>query len=335
MTTAENSVLYYEAGQAFVPMTQLTDAGDHKVFNSEAECWSDEAGFSPVIKPDGVLTGLVVSAGAGNNQVNVSAGTMNLGGKVVSVDSGAGIVCVRGTGTDVCVVNSVTITAAGAFAVIAGTAGAQFSEVRGAEGGPPFIPAGSVEIARVRFSSITAAPVSASEILAVPNKHREMATYPAILTTDFIREQGGMIGSAGVTFSTALMRNHIGDTTKKVYAQYYEPEFAEIGKASDFQPAANSLTTSSQPYYGGAIGEVSTALKSGKFKAYLDNGIADAILAKEGKKIWFKYLVDRYRPENYILTQGYLGVAVQYPARGSIYGDFTINATEPGKRIMG
>ena len=44
MTTAENSVLYYEDGQTYVPMTELTDSGDHKSYDSNAECWSDEAG---------------------------------------------------------------------------------------------------------------------------------------------------------------------------------------------------------------------------------------------------------------------------------------------------
>jgi hypothetical protein len=333
MTTAENSALYYEAGQTFTPMTEMTDSGDHKIFNSDAECWSDEAGFSPLVKSDGVLTGLVVSAAAGNNLVDVSAGTLNLDGYVMDMASVTNKICARGTDINVCIINSITITSAGAFAVVSGSAGEQFSEVRGADGGPPFIPIGSVEIAQVRLSSITDAPVLASEILAVPNKHRELANYPAILTTDFIREQNGIIGSAGVTFSTPLMCNHSGNTPKNVYAQYCEPEFAEIGRAADFQPAANSLTTSSQPYYGGAIGEVSTALKSGKFKAYLDNGISDPILAKEGKKIWLKYLVDRYQPGNYILTQGFLGITAQYPAKGSIYADFTINATDAGKRI--
>ena len=54
MTTAENSLLYFENGQDFVPMSALTDAGDFMTYNSSAEIWSDEAGFSPVIKPDGV-----------------------------------------------------------------------------------------------------------------------------------------------------------------------------------------------------------------------------------------------------------------------------------------
>ena len=59
MTTTENSLLYFENGQSFVAMTALTDSGDHKVYNSAAELWSDESGFSPVVKPDGILTGLV------------------------------------------------------------------------------------------------------------------------------------------------------------------------------------------------------------------------------------------------------------------------------------
>jgi hypothetical protein len=335
MPTTENSVLYYEAGQIPMPMTQLTDAGDHKTYNSDSECWSDEAGYTPTTKPDGVLTGLIVTAAAGNNRVDVSAGTLNLVGIVATQSAATGLTCARGGEATPCIVNAITITPTGAFSVITGLAGTQLTEARGAEGGPPFIPVGSVEIAQVRFTGNADAPVLASEIFAIPNCHREVANYPAVFKIDFIREEETTLKTAGVTFSCALMCNHIGDTTKKVYAQYYEPQFAEIGRATDFQPAANSLTTSSQPYYGGAIGEVSTALKSGKFKAYLDNGIADAILAKEGKKIWFKFVVDRYQPENYILTQGFLSITAQYPARGSIYADFTINATDAGKRITG
>ena len=337
MTTAENSVLYYEAGQTYVPMSELTDSGDHKTFDSNAECWSDEAGFSPVIKPDGVLTGLAVTPAASesNNLVDVSAGTLNLAGVVTTLTAGADKTCLRGSGSDICRINSITITSAGTVAVISGVAHTAFSEVRGANGGPPYIPAGSVEIAQVRFSSITAAPVAGSQIMAVPNRHREMANYPSIVRINLIREQDTLIGVAGVDFSTALMRNHTGDGTKKVYAQYYEPDFTEVLNATDFQPAIITMTTSSQPVYGGAIGEVSSALKNGKFKTFLENGISDPILKKEGKKIWFKYLSDRLKPENFILTQGYLGITPNYPARSSITADCTINAIDPGKRITG
>ena len=342
MTTAENSLLYFENGQDFVPMSALTDTGDFMTYNSSAEIWSDEAGFSPVIKPDGILTGLVITpaeSGA-NDRVDMSAGTLNLAGIVTTMTANVDNTCLRGVTSDalvsaICRINSITVTSAGAIAVLSGLDHTAFSEERGANGGPPFIPVGSVEIAQVRFSSITAAPVAGTEIYAAPNRHRESANYPIILKIEFIREQDTIIGSAGVTLSPALMRNHTGNTTKKVYAQYYEPEFTEVSKAADFQPAANSMSTSSKQYYGGVVGEVNMSLKSGKFKAFLDNGVSDPILRKEGKKIWFKYFVDRLQIDNYILTQGFLGITVQYPTRGSIFADFTINANDPGKRITG
>lgn len=335
MATTENSVLYYEAGQTLVPMTALIDSGDHKTFDSEAEVWSDEAGFSPVVRPDGVLTGLVVTASDSDDKVDLSSGTANIGGTEMTISQQSDLVCMRGLTTDVCRINSISISGLGVVSVVSGTDGVSIVETRGAAGGPPFIPVGSIEIAQVRFTSITPAVIVASEILSVPNKHREIVNYPAVLAIDFIRDTDGAIGRAGVTFSSAMVCNHTGGIPKGVYVQYYEPEFAEIVRASDFQPAANSLTLSSQPYYGGAIGEVSTSLKSGKFRAFLDTGISDAILSKEGKKIWFKYYVDRYQTDKYILTQGYLGIAVQYPARGSIVADFTVNAVEAGKRIIG
>ena len=37
MTTAENSLLYFEIGQSLVSMAAQVDAGDHKTFNSAAE----------------------------------------------------------------------------------------------------------------------------------------------------------------------------------------------------------------------------------------------------------------------------------------------------------
>lgn len=337
MPTAENSLLYYESGQTLVPMCALTDSGDSMAFNSSSEIWSDEAGFSPVIKPDGVLTGLVVTPAVSgtSDKVDVSAGTINLAGVLVTMTASTDATCLRGATTDICRINSITITSAGAIAVLSGVDHTAFVETRGASGGPPFIPVGSIELAQVRLLSITSSAVVTSEIFSIPNQHRELSSYPVILKTEFARETDTIIGYAGVTFSPAMTRSHTGNVPKKVYAQYYEPEFVEASKATDFQPASNSMSTTSQQYYGGVIGEVSTSLKSGKFRAFLSNGVSDPILRKECKKIWFKYYVDKLQTDNFILTQGYLGVTVSYPARSSIVADFTINANDPGRRITG
>ena len=66
----------------------------------------------------------------------------------------------------------------GAYAVVAGTATTAFSETRGASGGPPFIPVGSVEVAQVRFDLITSAPITADEIFAAPGVHQRAVRQP-------------------------------------------------------------------------------------------------------------------------------------------------------------
>jgi hypothetical protein len=121
---------------------------------------------------------------------------------------------------------------------------------------------------------------------------------------------------------------------KRVYAQYYEPEFAQVPKSSDFKRAANSKSVSSTQIYGGAIGAVSSSLGQGGFKAYLQDGVSDAILGKEGKKLWFKFFPDRLKTP-YVLTHGYLGVVEQYPAGASIMADCTISAEVAGDRVTG
>jgi len=321
-------------------MVALTDSGDHLTYNSSDSLWSDKSGYNPDIKPNGVLTGLVVSVATSgtNDLVDLSAGTLNLNGVVTSVSAATDLICLRGLTSDVCRTNSITITNAGAVAVVSGVDGTATSETRGANGGPPWIPTGSVEVAQIRFTSITNAAVLATEIKTIPNTHREMATFPTY-ETNFSSVESGVLGSAGVTFNSALMSSHSDNSgtttaTKKIYAQYYEPEFAQIPKTSDFKRPSNSKSVSSTQIYGGAIGSVSTSLGQGSFKAYLNDGVTDGLLSEEGSKLWFKFLPDRLKTP-YLLSQGYLGIVEQYPAGSSIMADCTISAEVAGDRVSG
>ena len=340
MPLADNAILYYEAGQSLTSSIALTDSGDHLVFNAADNLWSDKSGYNPDVKPNGVLTGLVVSpATSGTNDlVDLSSGTLNLNGVETTITADTDLICLRGATTDICRINSITITSAGAVAVVSGVDSTAFSETRGAAGGPPWIPTGSVEVAQVRLSAIANAAVLATEIKAIPNTHREMATFPTY-ETNFSTVESGVLGYAGVTFNSALMAAHSDDTgttikTKKVYAQYYEPEFAQIPKSSDFKRPANSKSVSSTQIYGGAIGSVSTSLGQGSFKAYLNDGVTDGLLSEEGNKLWFKFKPDRLKSP-YVLCQGYLGVVEQYPAGSSIMADCTISAEISGDRVSG
>ena len=73
MATAENAKLEYEAGQAAVAMSALTDSGGATVFTSAAATWSGRSGYAPVVRPDGLLTGGAITPAVTNNVVNVAA----------------------------------------------------------------------------------------------------------------------------------------------------------------------------------------------------------------------------------------------------------------------
>jgi hypothetical protein len=314
-------------------MVALTDSGDHLSFNSAAALWSDKSGYGPDVKPNGVLTGLVVSPAASGTSdlVDVSGGTVNLNGVVTTVAAATDKTCLRGADTHVCRINSICVKSDGSIEVLSGTDHTAMSETRDAAGGPPLVTVTSVELAQVRLTSVTGAAVLASEIKAIPNTHRELATFPTF-ETEFSRVVNGVIGVAGIIYASAPMLNHTGAIAKKVYAQYYTPGFATVPKSSDFKRAANSKSVSSTQIYGGTIGSVSTSLGQGGFKAYLNDGVTDGLLSEEGSKLFFKFLPDKLKAP-YILTQGYLGIVESYPAGGSIMADCTISSEVAGNRV--
>ncbi|OGP61898.1 MAG: hypothetical protein A2V65_01255, partial [Deltaproteobacteria bacterium RBG_13_49_15] len=227
MPTAENGILYYEAGQTYAGIVELTDQGDQMEFLSADNLWSKYQGKAPVVRPNGLATGGVVipAVAAGNNNVDIAALTAYLAGVLTSVGAGTNQAITRGA-VDAYKISSIQITSAGAISVVAGTEGAAFVETRGVAGGPPFVLVGSIEIAQVRFSSLSAAPVLASEIFQVAGTHLERYDSPTFTAKPF-NVESGVMGYAGIDFISALPKIHTGSLPKKVYAEYYEPIFAE------------------------------------------------------------------------------------------------------------
>lgn len=338
MPTAENAILYYESGQSAHAMAALTDAGDHISFTSLDELWSKRSGYEPDVKPNGLATGgKVAPAVSGSNDVvDVAALTCYLAGILTPVSADSDVTVTRATPTDTHMINSITINASGAIAVVAGTDGTSFSETRGAAGGPPWIPTGSIEIAQVRLSSSTAAAVLEDEIFQVPNTHTEWYNQPTF-NVKASRVENQSLGYAGVDFDSALPQIHsdnAGSTVscKKVFASYYEPLFAQVSKASDFVRPANSKSVSSKQHYGGTSGSVSTSLGQGSFNMEAQDGITDGLLGLEGTLLWFKFKPDRLKAP-YIICQGYLGIQESFPAGDNISAACTISAEAQGVRV--
>ncbi len=129
MPTAENAKLEYEAGQNAVAMSALTDSGDNTTFESAATLWSSRSGYSPVVRPNGLLTGGAVTPHADNDKVSIAALTCNLAGVVTSVAGGT-LTITRGLTTDTHCITSLTVNSSGALAAVAGTDSTAFVETR-------------------------------------------------------------------------------------------------------------------------------------------------------------------------------------------------------------
>ena len=314
-------IIRYEAGQTPYPFEAMTDTGDNTTFEASFAPWSNVSGSEPVVAPYGLLTGGAITPTATNNQVSVAALTASMAGVatadaqgVVSVDTGT-LLATRGTEVSPFRITSFTVDSDGDLVAIAGTVGSAFSEDRGAAGGPPYIPVGSIELGQARLSSDTAGVVLSSEIYAVPGQHTETAGYP-VFEVDY--------ATGSVTFATALPTIHTGDLPKDVYVRGATPLFAPIPRTSDWVPAESTYSITSTDTYDGPVGSASSSLGQATFTAVLSDGIIDSIVQQKGKTLWFEFRPDRDKMLPKQLTQGVLGVSRTFPAGG---GSFTASCT--------
>lgn len=323
MATAENAKLQYEAGQTSTAMVALTNSGDDTTFTSSASLWSKRSGYAPVVRPNGLLTGGVITPHAtDNDKVNISAMTLNLNGVVTTVSATTATIT-RGVSTDTHNITSITVNSSGAVAAVSGTDSTAFSETRAAAGGPPLIATTSVEIGQVRTTSVTAAKVTAAEIFTVVGTHTERADYP-LYTINY---------SAGsVTFLAALPEIHTGSVPKAVHASFAAPIFSDVQLASDFVPPETSHSVTSTQIYGTTLGATSSTLNQGTFTAFLEDGVSDGLVLLKNQDLWFKFFPDRYKSA-YMLTQGKLGITRTYPAGDNISAACTISASSAASEV--
>lgn len=334
---AENAKIMFESYATLVDFSAIQDSGDHLRFRSDAEYWSAQEGQQPTVRPNGVVTGGVISPSSTDDTVAVSAARAYVGGSLVSVASESMSVT-RGSTKD-CRVNSVTITAAGVWAVVAGAEGDAISDERGAAGGPPWIPTGSVEVGQVRLTSRTAGVVAADEIKQGINVHQERYDFP-VFSVVYMEAENGVLGNAGVDFASALPLIHSDDdgatrSTKKVYVKYYVPEFVEISEATGFSAAERSYNVGSTQIYSGVKTSVTASMGQAAFTVYLADGISDSFLRSKNKTILVKFVPDRNNPDIYRVELGKLGVKRTWPASGDIAAACTLSPIMDGIEVIG
>lgn len=333
MATLTNAGVYYESGQSQQSFAAMTLDSAKTVASLTAKPWSQVAGYEYTVAPYGLATGgTITKAATGtNNLVDVSALTAYMAGAtgasattgLLTVAATTDISCTRGSSTNTHIVNSITIASTGAIAVVTGTATTAFVETRGANGGPPAIPLGSVEVGQVRFTSTAAAAVATTEIYQVTGTHQERYDYP-------VWAENPIEGK--ITFAAALPVIHgtaVGTATasKLVYARVATPVFAEISRARDWVPAETSNSVNSEQYYDGTVGSFSSSLGQASFTVSLNDGVTDALLAKKGSNLLFKFSPDKNKAP-YQITQGVLGVARTFGVGANPSASVTVSASQ-------
>lgn len=332
MAVSENAKIQIETGQSLVAFTSLTNSGDNRTYTATDLLWSGKAGFAPDVRPNGIVSGinlLTPAASLANNQVDVAAFTAFSIGILRTVASTPNQAITR-PATNVSKINSITMTSAGAIAVVVGTDGAStaFSEVRGAAGGPPFIPVDSVEIGQVRLVTSAAAVIAATEIFQVVGTHVERFDSPSFAQNNIglgIAAPSSAEKNAHVKFDSSLPLIHTGSVTKRVYNQYFVPTLSDMQRTLDFVPVENSHSVSSTQFYGGTIATSSRSLGQGSFTALLSDGITDNLVANKDQILTIKFFQDRNKTP-FVLTQGVIGLARTYPVSDQVQADVTISS---------
>lgn len=136
-----------------------------------------------------ILTGLVVRPTVITDTAAVSSGTCRLEGRLVTVE-GRSIHIPRPTVNDFQQI-SVTVNASGLIVLVRGTEHTEFSTAEGTPGGPPIIPATSLLLGTVKYSSRIPRPIIEAEIVRAQKtpeqEQAELDEVQAYVNTTFER----------------------------------------------------------------------------------------------------------------------------------------------------
>ncbi len=324
---AENGLLEMETSKTPLGITLMTDLGDHQHFGiNGVEILSHIAPSD--VRPNGVIAGVdmvSVAASAAVNKVDVAAIVCMIKGVKTPVAAEVDATITRPVG-DVAKINSITIDEDGAVAVVEGADGddANFSAVRGANGGPPLIPVDSIELAQVKVTTSAAAVITAAQIVHCTEFAESFEADP---TGRGDHSETVAARRGHVKFGRVLPLIHTGPATRRIYLDAATPNFSEIARSVDFAPAEESISGSSSQHYGGVDNSDSKSLGSAGFKAKLNDGVSDLILSARGKVRTFRFYPDRDQTPS-VITQGKVATARTFPVADNIAADVTIVAAK-------
>lgn len=330
MSNSENAKIQLETGQTLTDYAAMTDSGDHQVFTA-GSVWSGKSGFTPTVRPNGIVTGRnLLTTATTNDTINIAAFTAYSKSTLNTVAATVTTITRAATATRA-QVHSITMASDGSIAVLEGTLSAStaFSETRAAAGGPPLIPVNDVELGQIRVTSSTAAAVSSDEIFQVVGTHTERYDFPG-WTVNTIGDGAYADESAKtnsyIEFDSVLPLSHTGPVAKKVWTKYYTPVFSDLGRTVDFVPAENTHSVASTQIYGNkTVGSRSSSLGQSSFTVLLNDGISDTLVSLKDTIATVKFFPDQNKSP-YILTQGKLGLGRTFPVADQNQASVTVSS---------
>ena len=329
MPTAKQAKIEIETSAVLSAFAVMTSAGDGQIFTiSGGTLWSGKSGKAPDVRPNGISSGRnLLSVGATNDVVRVAAFTAFSKSVEQSVNA-TSVTALRPTSGGYYKICSVTMASDGSVAIVAGTENAASSETRDAAGGPPYIPVDSVEIGQIRVSSSTAALIVATELYQDVPTHTQRWDTPSWNEFNIGHGEAADTSAeknAHIKFVSALVNKHTGGVPKRTYIQYYEPGLTEVERALDFVPSDESHSVGSEEHYRGSIASVTSTIGQATFRALLNDGLTDSLVANKNEILTVKYFQDENKSP-YSLTQGKIGIARQNPFGAQVAADVTISS---------
>ena len=313
MATAKDAELYIELSQkAFAKQNAIST--DNKTFRiPNIELFSSFAGKNLQVWVNGIKNGGEARTKSTADTVSITETTAVLNGENVVIES-SDVTIVRAS-TDTHIVNSIVIDSTKSLVAVQGLEGTSFTTIRGEAGGAPLIPTGAIEVCQVMTSTQASAILAVSEIEQLDGLSKE--------TADDIYSTNALTGE--IEFNDELQPIHVDNETKTVMAQGFEPSYVKLSEVKDFTIPEETVSNTTEEYYGLVKNNTSFGLGTGSFKTVLENGIDDPIMKITGENVHIKWKPSRY-VEKYLIGQSIIGVTRNYPVSGDITGDISLNS---------
>ncbi len=295
MPTSANMLLKVEDAAVASGPEQMADSGDAKNFTCAGTrfslCRGDENGLDrrPQVRLDGLRNGCkVIPASSGDDDsIDVYPGSAWISNAQVNVTGVTDLSLTRPSSPLVKII-SVTVDLAGSVIVIDGAEGSAISQTRGADGGPPYVPAASVELATVQLLSSASGDIDNDDVFFAP----EWRHAPAYRLLPY---------SAEVEFAAPLAAIHTGATTRGVWITWYEPQLSQLDVMS-FSPPVSGISVDP-----GSGTSSSSGSQVGSMTLALSGTQADLARRIDGKVRLFEFMPDSSGSRKEV---SYLGVEI-------------------------